>query len=81
MSMDKANEFFDYASKFQKQYLTEDEMVQAAQAYNEMDQFIQKWNANPDATSTVGHNMFSDMTKEQKSAMIGKIPVQDSDNI
>lgn len=37
MSMEKADEFFNYASNHQKQYLSEDEMVEAALNYNRID--------------------------------------------
>mmetsp|Transcript_64777 Transcript_64777/g.89621 ORF Transcript_64777/g.89621 Transcript_64777/m.89621 type:complete len:99 (+) Transcript_64777:28-324(+) len=64
MTMEKADEFFSYVSKYQKQYFSEDEMVEAAKNYNRIDQFIQEHNANPNNTHTVAHNKFSDLSKE-----------------
>eukprot|EP00352_Strombidinopsis_acuminata_P004768 CAMPEP_0176360568 /NCGR_PEP_ID=MMETSP0126-20121128/17175_1 /TAXON_ID=141414 ORGANISM="Strombidinopsis acuminatum, Strain SPMC142" /NCGR_SAMPLE_ID=MMETSP0126 /ASSEMBLY_ACC=CAM_ASM_000229 /LENGTH=64 /DNA_ID=CAMNT_0017715849 /DNA_START=127 /DNA_END=321 /DNA_ORIENTATION=+ len=64
MTIEKADEFIDYVSKYQKKYESEDHMVEAAKNYDRIDQFIQEWNSNPENTSTVGHNKFSDLSKE-----------------
>mmetsp|Transcript_30172 Transcript_30172/g.40923 ORF Transcript_30172/g.40923 Transcript_30172/m.40923 type:complete len:117 (+) Transcript_30172:98-448(+) len=45
-------------------------MVTAAQEYSRVDKFIEEFNSNPDATSTVGHNHFSDLNSEQKKSIM-----------
>lgn len=69
-------EFLQYVSKFGKQYASLDEFNMREALFKALDAEIQEWNAREDITSTMGHNMMSDWTAEEKTAIRGYTPKQ-----
>ena len=58
--------FMKYLSQQNKSYSSLEEFNMRLANFAKTDEFIEKWNANGDNTSTVGHNFFSDMTNEER---------------
>jgi len=63
---DTLAKFMRYLSKQNKSYISIQEFNMRLAHFAKTDEFIEKWNANGDKTSTVGHNFFSDMTNEER---------------
>ena len=58
--------FMKYLSQQNKSYSSLAEFNMRLANFAKTDEFINKWNAIWDNTSTVGHNFFSDMTNEER---------------
>jgi len=58
--------FMKYLSQQNKSYGSLEEFNMRLANFARTDEFILKWNADGDNTSTVGHNFFSDMTNEER---------------
>jgi hypothetical protein len=63
--------FMQYLAKHGKNYGTIEEFNVRIEQFAKVDAFIEEWNANQDATSTVGHNFLSDWTDEEKKIFSG----------
>jgi len=63
---DTTVKFFNYLSHQNKSYISLDEFNMRLAVFTKTDDFIEKWNANGENTSNVGHNYFSDMTSEER---------------
>ena len=61
--------FMQYLSKFNKSYATIEEFNMRLENFMKIDQFIQEWNADTNNTHTVGHNMLSDWTVEERAKL------------
>jgi hypothetical protein len=66
--------FIDNMAKYGKSYATQKEHLFRLQIFEETDDFIQEWNSNNNNTSKVSHNMFSDMTDDEKDVYTGFEP-------
>jgi len=60
-----------FTAKFDKQYANQEEREFRMQLFEQVDQFIEGWNANEQRTHTVGHNEFSDWTEDERAKMRG----------
>lgn len=73
--MDSATfSYMKYIAQQGKAYATLEEFNMRAALFNQTDAELEAFNANPDRFQTVGHNMFSDMTAEEKKKMRGLMP-------
>jgi cathepsin L len=63
--------FMQFLSKQNKSYASLEEFNLRLQNFANTDEFIEKWNANKENTSTVGHNFLSDWTPEEKKRLNG----------
>ena len=68
-----------YILEFGKSYETKGEFMFRANLWLQKDELIQKWNANPNKTQTLAHNLFSDMTIDEFKIYNGLVPSQRSD--
>ena len=64
-------EFMQYVSKYSKNYSTVAEFNERMNLFMVANAAITAWNANPDKTSTMGHNLLSDMTFDEKKNLRG----------
>ncbi len=60
-----------YLSKFNKTYNSVTEFEKRKNFFAETQAFIKQHNNDPKQTFTVGHNMFSDMTTQERQARLG----------
>lgn len=58
--------YMQYLSKFGKSHSTMEEFNMRLSNFMRIDAQIDEWNADPTKTSSVGHNVFSDWTPEEK---------------
>jgi C1A family cysteine protease len=63
--------FMQFLSRQNKSYASLEEFNLRLQNFANTDEFIEKWNANKENTSTVGHNFLSDWTAEEKKRLNG----------
>ena len=63
--------FQAYQEKFGKQYADKEEHEYRMELFNEVDQFIESWNVQPNRTHIVGHNEFSDWSYDERSKLRG----------
>ena len=54
------SKFMKYVAEHGKSYQSIDEFTARLNNFNILDKWIEEYNANPEMTSTVGHNQFSD---------------------
>jgi hypothetical protein len=71
--------FIQYLAKHGKNYGTIEEFNMRLENFAKIDAFIEEWNSNKEATSTVGHNFFSDWTDDEKKIFHGE-PHKDQDS-
>lgn len=55
-------DYMQYVAQQGKNYATLEEFNMRMGLFAERDSIIKAWNANPNQTSTMGHNFLSDMT-------------------
>jgi hypothetical protein len=61
--------YMEYISKFNKSPATIEEYNLRLTHFLETDAFIQEWNSDLTNTHTVGHNLFSDWTPEERAKL------------
>lgn len=63
--------FQAFTARFGKQYGSQDEREFRMQLFDQIDQYIEEWNANEKNTHTLGHNEFSDWTDDERDLLTG----------
>lgn len=63
--------FMQFLSKQNKSYASLEEFNMRLQNFANVENFINEFNANPENTSTVGHNFLSDWTAAEKKVLNG----------
>jgi len=66
--------FMSYIAKWNKFYGTTEEYAFRMAEWRKKDRVIKMHNANPDRTSTLGHNHLSDWTQEEYKVLLGYKP-------
>ena len=70
--------YMQYISKQNKSYESLEEFNMRLSNFAAIDKFIEEWNADPENTSTVGHNFMSDWTAAEKKRLNGIGPLKDA---
>lgn len=70
VTQDQLKDFMGYLAKFGKNYNKLGDFQARAKRYVEVDTEIKEWNANPKNTHKLGHNKFSDWSKDEYKAML-----------
>ena len=61
--------YMQYLARFGKSYSSIEEFREREAYYYKLDAWIEEFNSDPEATSTVGHNLFSDWSPEERKTL------------
>jgi Cathepsin propeptide inhibitor domain (I29) len=66
--------YMGHLAKMGKSYDNLDQFAERLANFNEIDTWIEEYNADFEMTATMGHNQFSDWSQAERSAMFGSGP-------